>query len=73
MPRQTSPPQFIICRTAWRPWHLNRVTYVLSDRFFNANVTSWPIPDSDQVHTSFIQMAAPLMVRNVMMGVRVAF
>ena len=29
---------------------------------------SWPIPDSDQVHTSFINMAAPLMGRNVTVG-----
>jgi len=34
---------------------------------------SWPIPDSDQVHISFIQMAAPLMGRNVTVRVTVAF
>ena len=37
------------------------------------NASSWLIPDSDQVHTSFIQMAAPLMGRNVTVGVKVAF
>lgn len=34
---------------------------------------SWPIPDCDQAHTSFIKMAAPLMGRNVTVGVSMAF
>jgi hypothetical protein len=33
----------------------------------------WPIPDRDQVHISFIKTAAPLMVLNATVGVRVAF
>ena len=29
---------------------------------------SWPIPESDQAHTSFFKTAAPLMGRNVTVG-----
>ena len=32
----------------------------------------WPTPGSDQAHTAFIKIAAPLMGRNVTLGVRAA-
>ncbi|HPZ14971.1 MAG TPA: hypothetical protein PLK04_12215 [Bacillota bacterium] len=38
-----------------------------------ATGSSWSILDSDQSHTFFIKTAAPLMGRNVTVGVKVAF
>lgn len=38
-----------------------------------ASDCNWPIPYSDQVHTPFIKKAAPLMGRNVTVGVKVAY